>query len=121
MPGLRVADILDLAASQSAEAENRLHEVFQWQFERNMTSVRLAFGTAGSLVVALIAVLFRTGSVLAWWQAGLVLVAAGVFAAMGGLLLWRTRRLHRDFLTALQLLNAARPLGPLLARYRSGR
>jgi hypothetical protein len=118
---LKVADVLDLAAAQSDEAEDRLQKIFEWDFERTMTSVRLLFGAAGSVVVALFAALFRKDSSLHTWQAVVMLASAGVLGTVAGSILWRTRTLHREFVAALQLLNATARLGPLLARYRAAR
>jgi hypothetical protein len=121
MRALRVADVLDLAAAQSAESESRLEKVFEWEFERTMTSVRLLFGAAGSVVIALLAALFREDTSLKTWHIVVILGSAAILAALGAALLWRIRTAHREFLAALQLLNTSERLGPLLARYRSER
>jgi hypothetical protein len=121
MRALRVADVLDLAAAQSEGSEDRLQKVFDWQFERTMTSVRLLFGAAGSLIIALLAASFRKDASLHTWQIVVILFAAAVSASTGAAMLWRMRTMHREFLQALQLLNSAIRLGPLLARYRAER
>jgi hypothetical protein len=118
---LRVSDVLDLAAAQSAEAEARLEKLFEWDFERTMTSIRLLFGAAGSIVVALVAALFRENSALKTWHIVLISGSAAVLAVIGAVLLWRARTVHRHYLASLQLLNAAQDLGPLLAKYRARR
>jgi hypothetical protein len=117
---LRVADVLDLAAVDSDAAEDRLQKLFEWDFERTMTSVRLVFGAAGSVVVALLAALFRPDSSLKTWHIATILGFAGVLALVGIGMLWRMRTNHRQFVAALQLLTAAADLGPLLRLYRSG-
>jgi predicted lysophospholipase L1 biosynthesis ABC-type transport system permease subunit len=117
---LQVADVLDLAAIDSEDAEDRLQKVFEWDFERTMTSIRLVFGAAGSVVVALLAALFRPDSELKTWHIVAILGFAGVLAIVGVSMLWRMRTNHRRFVAALQLLSTANHLGPLLKLYRSG-
>jgi hypothetical protein len=118
---LRVGDVLDLAAAQSNESESRLQQIFEWEFERTMTTVRLLFGAAGSVVVALLAVLFRNDTSLRTWHIVVILASAATLASLGAGLLWRARTAHRQFLAALLLLSSAQQLGPLLARYRAQR
>jgi hypothetical protein len=117
----RVADVLDLAEAQSDTAEDHLRKVFEWEFERTMTSVRLLFGASGSIVVALLAALLREKSDLSTAQIVAILASAAVLGGVGSLILWRARTLHRDFLAALQLHSVVKDLGPLLARYRAER
>lgn len=121
MRALQVGDVLDLAAAQSSDAEDRLEKLFEWDFERTMTTVRLLFAAAGSLLVALFAALFREHAVIETWQVALIGGSSGVLALVGAVLLRRARLAHREYIAALQLLNAARPLGPLLARYLAER
>jgi hypothetical protein len=118
---LRVSDVLDLAAAQSADSEARLEKLFEWDFERTMTSIRLLFGAAGSIVVALLATLFREDSALKAWHIAVISGSAAVLALIGAVLLWRARTVHRQYLASLQLLNSAQELGPLLANYRARR
>ncbi len=118
---LHVGDVLDLAAAQSAEAEDRLEKLFEWDFERTMTTVRLLFAAAGSLLVALFAALFKEKAVIETWHVAAIGGSSGVFALVGAILLRRARTAHREYIAALQLLNAAQPLGPLLARYLAKR
>lgn len=120
MRSLRVSDVLDLAAVDSDDAEDRLQKVFEWDFERMMTSIRLVFGAAGSVVVALLAALFRPDSALKAWHIAAILGLATVLTLIGMGMLWRMRTNHRRFVAALQLLAAAGDLGPLLRLYRSG-
>jgi len=118
---LQVGDVLDLAAAQSDEAEDRLEKLFEWDFERTMTTVRLLFAAAGSLLVALFAALFREDAVINTWQVVAIGGSSGVLTFVGAALLRRTRTAHREYIAALQLLNAAEALGPLLARYLAER
>jgi hypothetical protein len=117
---LEVADVLDLAAAQSSDAEERLQKLFEWDFERTMTSVRLLFAVAGSLLIALLAALIHDDAKLEIWHIATIVGSAGLLAAVAWSMLRRTRELHREFLAALGLLNSAQRLGPLLARYRAG-
>lgn len=120
MRALQVSDVLDLAAVDSDDVEDRLQKLFEWDFERSMTAIRLIFGAAGSVVVALLAALFRPDSSLRTWHIVTILGFAGVLALLGIGMLWRMRTNHRRFVAALQLLAAAKDLGPLLRLYRSG-
>lgn len=120
MRSLTVSDVLDLAAVSSDDSEERLQKVFEWDFERSMTSIRLVFGAAGSVVVALLAALFRPENELRTWHIVAILGLAGTLAAIGVLMLWRMRTNHRRFVAALQLLSTAQDLGPLLRLYRAG-
>jgi hypothetical protein len=118
---LEVADVLDLAAAQSSDAEERLQTLFEWDLERTMTSVRMLFVVAGALLIALLAALIRDDTNLETWHIATIVGSAGLLAGVAWSTLRRTRHLHREFLAALQLLNSAQRLGPLLARYRAGR
>lgn len=118
MKALQVADVLDLAAAESSDAEDRLQKVFEWDFERTMTSARLLFAAAGSVIAVMLAALLRVDSVLTAWHVFVFTASSAVLAISGMVILWRIRKLHREFLAALQLLNSAKRLGPLLARYR---
>lgn len=111
-------DLLDLATSEVQEAPDHLQKAYDWYFERRMTEVRLAFGAAGSLVIAFLAALFREGAQIEVWQ---LVVAAVAVASLLVLGLWRLRQLrsiHREYLAALQLYSSLVRLGPVLRLYR---
>jgi hypothetical protein len=65
---LRVADVLDLAAAQSEDSEDRLQKIFEWSFERTLTAARLLFGVAASILAAWLAALLRPDSSLDGWE-----------------------------------------------------
>jgi formate dehydrogenase maturation protein FdhE len=77
---LHVGDVLDLASAQSADAEDRLEKLFEWDFERTMTTVRLLFAAAGSLLVALFAALFKEDAVIKTWHVAAIGGSSGVLA-----------------------------------------
>jgi len=117
---MQVADVLDLVAAQASDPEERLQAMFEWQFERSMTRVKLQFGVAATFVAAFAAGLLDNGRRFDVGQGVVVLAAAGVFTALGMITYARARNLHREFTAALQLLKRTEPLGSFLAKYRGG-
>jgi hypothetical protein len=115
---MTVADIEELLVADDEGQAEHLTQIVNWHFERAMTSVRLSFGAAASLLAALLAALFGAKTHLHTWEG--ILVAAGILAtASYGLWgLRQTREIHDDYVAALRLLREMAPLTPLLRLFR---
>lgn len=119
MQDLTVRQLLDLATAEVPDASEHLKKAFEWHFERSMTGVKLLFGVAGSLLVALIAAALKEHIEVTWWQLAILGASALIFASMG---IWRfqaTRAVYRQYFAALQLLRELEALAPLLRLYQS--
>lgn len=119
MQDLTVRQLLDLATAEVPDASEHLKKAFEWHFERSMTGVKLLFGVAGSLLVALIAAALKEHIEVTWWQLAILGASALIFASMG---IWRfqaTRAVYRQYFAALQLLRELESLAPLLRLYQS--
>jgi hypothetical protein len=110
---MKVRTALDLL-SATDDAEGHLRKLFEWQFERAMTLVRVGFGVAGSLLIALVAALSKHDDNVGTPQ--IVIIAAGIVlsAAFSVYRMWRVRQCDKDYVAALELLRLFRPLTPLL-------
>ena len=119
MQDLTVRQLLDLTTADVPNAADHLKQAFEWHFERSMTAVKLLFGAAGSLLIALIAAALKEHIEVAWWQLVIIGVSTMVLAGVGA---WRfqvTRGVYRQYFAALQLLKELEDLSPLLRLYLS--
>jgi hypothetical protein len=119
MQDLTVRQLLDLTTAQVPDAASHLKQAFEWHFERSMTAVRLLFGAAGSLLIALIAAALKEGVEVEWWQLAIISTSIVVATVIG---IWRfqvTRKVYRQYFAALQLLRELEDLAPLLRLYLS--
>jgi hypothetical protein len=107
-----VGDILLLAASAPSGPEEELRKIYDWVFERSMAGVRLMFGAAGGIMVALIGVYFKPDTPIAAWQAVLILGSALALVLAGAYRTWKLNVLQREYLEALGLLRLLGPLPP---------
>lgn len=119
MRDLTVKQLLDLTTAEVPDAADHLKQAFEWHFERSMTGVKLLFGVAGSLLVALIAAGLKESIEVAWWQLAIIGVSTIVLTGVG---IWRfqtTRAVYQQYFAALQLLRELQDLAPLLRLYQS--
>jgi hypothetical protein len=114
MRRMTVADVEELLVADDERLPERLTQIMDWHFERAMTSIRLSFGAAASLLAALLAALFENHTHLKVWEG--VVIGVGIAAATGfGVFrLTQTKDVHADYVAALQLLREMAPLTPLL-------
>ena len=85
-----------------------------------MTTVRLLFATAGSLLLALIAAVFKEDIEMEWWQGSLIAAFSLVIGLVGAYRFRQTRSIYRQYFASLQLLAAVERLAPLLRLYQQG-
>ncbi|HKO37360.1 MAG TPA: hypothetical protein VJU14_03225 [Solirubrobacterales bacterium] len=119
MQDLTVRQLLDLTTAEVPDAPQHLQKAFEWHFERSMTGVKLLFGVAGSLLLAVTAAAFKEQIEVEWWQLTIIGASALAFAGMG---VWRfqaARVVYRQYFAALQLLRELEDLAPLLRLYQS--
>jgi hypothetical protein len=119
MQDLTVRQLLDLTTAEVPDASDHLKQAFAWHFERAMTAVKLLFGAAGSLLVALVAAALKENIDVAWWQLAIIATSTLLTAGVG---IWRfrvTRGVYRQYFAALQLLRELEDLAPLLRLYQS--
>jgi hypothetical protein len=81
--------------------------------------VKLLFGGAGSLLVALIAAALKEHIEVAWWELAIIGASTVAFAGVGYLRFQATRGVYRQYFAALQLLRELEDLAPLLRLYQS--
>jgi hypothetical protein len=115
---MTVADIEELLVADDDGHAEHLTQIVNWHFERAMTSVRLSFGAAASLLAALLAALFAAKTHLQTWEGILVAVGIVATASFGLWGLRQTREVHDDYVAALRLLRQMAPLTPLLRLFR---
>lgn len=118
MRRLTVADVEELLVAEDDGHAEHLTQIINWHFERAMTSVRLSFGAAASLLAALLAALFGSKTHLHTWEGILVGVGIVATALFGFWRLQQTRGVHEDYVAALHLLREMAPLTPLLRLFR---
>ncbi len=118
---MNVQQILDLVAADTDAAEDHITKAFDWQFERAMNAVRLGYGAAGSLLVALIALLFKSGAPLRWWEAVLIAASAVALGGFSSYRYYKVGAIQREFIAALQVANEVKPLAGFLRTYRASR
>jgi hypothetical protein len=110
---LKVAELLDLAQS-SDEPEVRVEKIFDWFFERAMSTVRLTLGAAGAALLGLVAAYLQRGADLsaagALVTAAVTGLSAAVLVAIGLRRAQKLNGLHREYVSALKLLAAFRRL-----------
>jgi hypothetical protein len=116
---MELRQIFDLVAADTAAVEDHITKAFDWQFERAMNAVRIGFGAAGSLLVGLIALLFKTGEHLKWWQGGLIGGSALVLAVFATHRYYRIGAIQREYIAALQVASEVKPLAGFLRTYRA--
>lgn len=96
---LTVRDLVELVQAGSSTAE--LSRIYDWYFERTMSTIKLAFGAAGASFAALIGVLFTPDSQVA----AVMLALAVVISAFAGVSQLRLlAQFHREFVVSLRLL-----------------
>jgi ABC-type glycerol-3-phosphate transport system permease component len=115
---MNVADIEYLLAADDDAPAEHLKQLMHWHFERAMTSARLSFGAAASLLAALLAALFGSKTHLSIAEGVLVGIGIIVATAFGAYRLNRTKAIHEDYVAALRLLREMAPLTPLLRLYQ---
>lgn len=103
-----LSDFGPLAHPLVDEADDHLQKVFDWHFERTMTAIRLVFGAAGTVVLALVTAVLKKGGDPTCGQIAALLVSAGLFAGIGLLLSVRLRNLHREYVATLSYLERQR-------------
>jgi hypothetical protein len=119
MQDLTVKQLLELATADVPDAASHLKQAFEWHFERSMTGVKLLFGVAGSLLVALIAAALKEHIEVAWWELAIIGASTIVFTVVGYMRFQATRGVYRQYFAALQLLRELDDLAPLLRLYQS--
>jgi hypothetical protein len=105
---------MPLADPEIQNAEDRLTQVYEWCFDRTMTLARLAFATAGAVLLALATSLVQ-GDHPTPWQIGALSGTTILFTVFGLVLMSRLRRLHVEFTKNLRLLMRSRRLLALIA------
>jgi hypothetical protein len=113
---MNVGTALELLVA-SDTPEDHLRKLFEWEFERAMTLVRVGFAVAASLVATFIAAVSKHGTSLL--QLLLIAVGAAATGAYSFYRLHRVRKADRDYVAGLDLLRVFGPLTPLLRLYRS--
>jgi len=90
------------------DADVHLQKAYDWHFERTMTAIRLVFGAAGAVVLALVTAVLKQGSDPTGGQIAALIASAGLFAGIGLLLSVRLRNLHREYVATLSYLERQR-------------
>lgn len=103
MKQLNMNDLLDLTYIPDAEA--RLEKLFDWHFERHKIVVEAALVSFGAIFAGLLVAYLSADVDLAQFVMASLYVLIGL-GAMGALAYWELHSLKKDFLTALQILNA---------------
>jgi len=115
---MTVADIEELLVADDDGLAERLTQIMNWHFDRAMTSVRLSFGAAASLLAALLAALFGNHTHLKEWEGIVIGVGIVASAAYGVYGLRQTKAVHADYVAAIRLLREMAPLTPVLRVFR---
>jgi len=115
--GVRVADLLDVVASEVHDPGVALQNAFAWRFERVMSTVRALVGLAATLAAGLLVALTSEHGLENWqvlaWSASVIIAAAAA---------WLYQRRHRwlagEYLQTLTLLADLQAIGSFLRLVR---
>lgn len=92
--------------------------MYEWHFERSMTTVKAMLGGAASIAAAVAIAYWKEELKVATWQPIGAVVGAIASASYG---LWKFRELrniHREYVAALALLRQFQGLAKFLRLYR---
>lgn len=121
MNDLSVRDIVDLVASQVAEADQHIKQLFEWEHSRRLEVVKWELAAAAAFFVP-VAVAFFKGEISettpSWWLLA-ALFACVLFAITGFIQLYKMKRWQRNFIAAIKLLSQLQEISPFIRRYRN--
>lgn len=117
--GMNLQQIFDLVAADTTSVEDHIAKAFDWQLERAVNAVRIGFGAAGSLVVAFIALLFKSGERLTWGEVVLMGVSVLVLSVIAIRLYVHAGKIQREYIAALQIAGEVKPLAGFLRTYQA--
>lgn len=126
MNTIQLRHLIDLVAGDVNDGESRIEKIFEWKFERDMTVVRWSLGLAASLAVTVLIAFFRTNSgssispvaTLTGFELGGALLLALVSATYGIYRLAHLRRLHEQYIAALNLYGRLYSIRDFIHLYR---
>jgi hypothetical protein len=98
---------------QAESSTADLARIYEWYFERSVSTIKLAFGAAGASFAALIGVIFTPDSQVA----AVGLAGAVVIAAIAGVTQLRLlAQFHREYVVSLRLLKRLNDLSTAQAQ-----
>lgn len=110
-------DILDLAIAGLTDGPGAVQQMYRWQFDHGSDVVRISFGSAASLLVAVLVAAFSDKFKATALEVGLILIGAGLVAVLGFYNALRLRAIQADYAASLRLYDQAVRLAPFLRRY----
>ncbi len=114
MHNITAAVLLDLVATKSADAEDRIEKIMEWSFSHSIESSKLILGTAFSILASLL-IAYLKGDLS---KAPVTSVAAGVgcmTAVLGGLYNFiKLRRIDLEYIYVLNLLETVKTAGSVI-------
>jgi hypothetical protein len=111
---LRIGDLYSLLDPDVQDPAGHVQKIFDWFDERGMNIVRLAFGAAGALLIALITALLQNKPGPTPLEGAAIAASVVAFVAIGGYRLIRVNVVHREYLATIGVLMSLRRLWNLL-------
>lgn len=102
----RIVIVRRLAEANAATAEDRLHEIYGWHFERAFSMAKATIGGAASFAVALVLSQFKGELQIPGAWSALAIVALAIVVAYGFLLLLSAWRIGDEYSQVLELLKS---------------
>jgi hypothetical protein len=115
-----ISELIDLVASDVAEAEKRLEKVYDWEAARSLEVVKWVLGFAAALFVAVLVAFFREEITRSGWELPFGVLTSLLTATYAFYRLFRLRRMQTQYLTAILLLAELQRIGPFVRAYRHG-
>ncbi|UBH07055.1 hypothetical protein K8P10_002566 [Leucobacter sp. Psy1] len=115
-----VADLMELATIDSAEAHTLLTSMYQWKYEYLSTAAKAVAGAGSAVFLATLVPVFQAaktigfgwGWIFAAWAGAIILVF------LGGWTFILARKVHAEFVAAQSLLAELIEVRPFLRAYR---
>lgn len=121
MKELSLGELIDLTVADVPDVEVRLEKLFEWHIARSTEIAKWVLGLAASLLIAFLAALFSEKVKVKPYQTILWCVGAALTGAYGIVLLWRTKKVSRQFVAALRLACELRGIRQFLVYSRQQR
>jgi hypothetical protein len=112
MHPLTLADLLAVARLSEAVGSDVVRQAYSWRRDRSVAAARGAFGASVSFLAALVIALLKAEVSAPHWAVIVTVASSGVLMLGSSLILWRSRRLERSYLVAMQFLELFRRLFP---------
>ena len=117
MLDLKIKDIIDLVDAEINDPDVQIQKIFDWHFEKVKLITQISVGAAASLFVA-VTITFISNDKIELIPAIVLILLALSSALFGIYRLFKLKKYHRQYLTALKLFHDFEKIRPFIKIYR---